>query len=59
MKASRSGAMGVECMVDSFSPLAASPHLGPVAAKLLEEKNIDFIGANRLKESGLEWTPGL
>jgi len=59
MKASCSGAMGVEGMVDSFSPLPALPHLGPVTAKLLEEKDIDFICANRLKKSSLGRAPGL
>jgi len=51
VKASRSGAMGVEGVVDSLPPLPASSHLGPVAAKFLEEKNIDFICANRLKRA--------
>jgi len=46
-------------MVDSFPPLPVLSHLGPVAAKLLEEKNVNFICANRLKKSSLERAPGL
>jgi len=54
MKASRAGAVWVEGVVHSLPPLPASTHLGPVAAELLEEKDVNFICSNGLEQSGLE-----
>jgi len=46
-------------VIDSLPPLPASPHLGPVAAKLLEEKDINFICSDGLEQSSLERALGL
>ena len=59
LKASCSGAVWVEGVVHSLPPLPASPHLGPVAAKLLEEKDVDFICSDGLEQSSLERALGL
>jgi len=52
VEASRSGAVRVEGMADSFSPLPTSPHLGPITAEFLEHKYVNFIGTNGLEEGG-------
>jgi len=59
VKASCSGAVGIESMVHSLLPLPVLPHLGPLAAKLLKEENIDFIVPDGLEKSSLKRALGL
>jgi len=59
VKASRVCAVWVEGVVHSLPPLSASPHLGPVAAKLLEEQDVDFICSDGLEQSSLKRALGL
>jgi len=59
VKASRSSAVWVEGVIHSLPPLPATTHLGPVAAELLEEKDVNFVCSNGLEQSSLERALGL
>jgi len=59
VKASCSGAVRIKGMVVSLPPLPALPHLGPVAAKLSKEENINFIVPDGLEKSCLKRALGL
>jgi len=53
------GAVRIEGVVNSLLPLPLSPHLGPVAAELLEKEDVNFICSNGLEQSGLKRGLGL
>jgi hypothetical protein len=59
VKASGSGALGIQSIVDTFPPLATPSNFEPVDAKFLEQKNVYSVMPHSLEEFNLVGFAGL